>query len=117
MGVAEGLGGRPIQRRGKQNAARYTSIGHVAVIGVALLVIGGKKTNQYAPPPSQKVSVAKPLGQKFTRCLEATDSTAAVAPVDLMVRVQGVVPCFFVAMQGFGKWPARLKAPAANLVV
>jgi RND family efflux transporter MFP subunit len=67
------------------------AIGNVAVIGLALLVYGCKKANQYAPPPPPKVSVAKPVGQKITRYLEATGNTASVATVDLVARVQGFV--------------------------
>jgi RND family efflux transporter MFP subunit len=62
-----------------------------AVIGLALLASGCKKSNQYVPPPPPKVSVAKPLSEKITRYLEATGNTAAVASVDLVARVQGFV--------------------------
>ncbi|HEY4174484.1 MAG TPA: efflux RND transporter periplasmic adaptor subunit [Rhodopila sp.] len=62
-----------------------------AVIGLALVVSGCKKSNQYVPPPPPKVSVAKPLSEKITRYLEATGNTAAVASVDLVARVQGFV--------------------------
>jgi RND family efflux transporter MFP subunit len=65
--------------------------GCVAVIGLILLVAGCKKSNQYAPPPPAKVSVAKPIAQKVTRYLEATGNTASVASVDLIARVQGFV--------------------------
>lgn len=68
-----------------------TSIGYTAVIGLAVLVAGCKKANQYAPPPAAKVSVAKPILHKITRYLEATGNTAAVASVDLIARVQGFV--------------------------
>jgi RND family efflux transporter MFP subunit len=66
-------------------------IGNVAVIGLALLVYGCKKANQYVPPPPPKVSVAKPVAQKITRYLESTGNTASVATVDLVARVQGFV--------------------------
>jgi RND family efflux transporter MFP subunit len=65
--------------------------GYAAVASLALLMAGCKKSNQYAPPPPVKVSVAKPLAQKITRYLEATGNTAAVASVDLVARVQGFV--------------------------
>jgi RND family efflux transporter MFP subunit len=62
-----------------------------AAISLALLASGCKKTNQYAPPPPAKVSVAKPLAEKITRYLEATGNTAPVASVDLVARVEGFV--------------------------
>jgi RND family efflux transporter MFP subunit len=65
------------------------TIGYAVVIGLAVLVNGCKKTNQYVPPPPSKVSVAKPLAEKITRYLEATGNTAAVASVDLVARVEG----------------------------
>jgi RND family efflux transporter MFP subunit len=65
--------------------------GYIAAIGVTLLIVGCKKSNQYAPPPPAKVSVAKPIAQQITRYLEATGNTAAVASVDLVARVQGFV--------------------------
>jgi RND family efflux transporter MFP subunit len=58
---------------------------------VTLLIVGCKKSNQYAPPPPAKVSVAKPIAQQITRYLEATGNTAAVASVDLVARVQGFI--------------------------
>jgi RND family efflux transporter MFP subunit len=64
---------------------------YMAVIGLALLVTGCKKSNQYVQPPPPKVSVAKPVAQKIDRYLEATGNTAAVASVDLIARVQGFV--------------------------
>jgi RND family efflux transporter MFP subunit len=67
------------------------TVGYAAVIGLAVLVNGCKKTNQYVPPPPPKVSVAKPLAEKITRYLEATGNTAAVASVDLVARVEGFV--------------------------
>jgi RND family efflux transporter MFP subunit len=68
-----------------QNAA-----GCIMLVGL-LLVAGCKKSNQYAPPPPPKVSVAKPIAKKITRYLEATGNTAAVASVDLVARIQGFV--------------------------
>ena len=68
-----------------------STMGYVAVLGLALLVSGCKKSNQYAPPPPPKVSVARPIAEKITRYLEATGNTAAVASVDLVARVQGFV--------------------------
>jgi RND family efflux transporter MFP subunit len=65
--------------------------GYGAVISLTLLIAGCKKSNQYAPPPPVKVSVAKPLAQQITRYLDATGNTAAVASVDLIARVQGFV--------------------------
>ena len=44
-----------------------------AIIGLALLTNGCKKSNQYAPPPAPKVSVAKPAAQKITRYLDDHD--------------------------------------------
>jgi multidrug efflux system membrane fusion protein len=70
---------------------RQISLGFSALIALTLLVAGCKKTNQYAPPPAAKVSVAKPLEHKITRYLEPTGNTAAVASVDLIARVQGFV--------------------------
>jgi RND family efflux transporter MFP subunit len=67
-----------------QNLARYA-----AVFGLIMAVAGCKKSNQYAPPPPPKVSVAKPVARKITRYLEATGNTAAVASVDLVARVEG----------------------------
>jgi RND family efflux transporter MFP subunit len=67
-----------------QNVARCA-----AVLGLMVAVAGCKKSNQYAPPPPPKVSVAKPVARKITRYLEATGNTAAVASVDLVARVQG----------------------------
>jgi RND family efflux transporter MFP subunit len=72
-------------RRLRQN------LGYAVIFALALLVAGCKKSNQYAPPPPAKVSVAKPLAQKITRYLEATGNTAAVASVDLVARVEGFV--------------------------
>jgi RND family efflux transporter MFP subunit len=69
-----------------QNLARCA-----AVLGLMLTIAGCKKSNQYAPPPPPKVSVAKPVARKITRYLEATGNTAAVASVDLVARVQGFV--------------------------
>lgn len=68
-----------------------STMGYVAVLGLALLVSGCKKSNQYAPPPPPKVSVARPISEKITRYLEATGNTTAVASVNLMARVQGFV--------------------------
>jgi RND family efflux transporter MFP subunit len=65
--------------------------GYAVVIALIVLVAGCKKSNQYAPPPPAKVSVAKPLAQKVTLYLEATGNTAAVASVDLIARVEGFV--------------------------
>jgi RND family efflux transporter MFP subunit len=65
------------------------SVGYAAIIGLAVLVDGCKRTNQYVPPPPPKVSVARPLAEKITRYLEATGNTAAVASVDLVARVEG----------------------------
>ncbi len=67
------------------------AVGYAAVIGLALIVSGCKKTNRYVPPPPPKVSVAKPVAEKITRYLDATGNTAAVASVDLVARVQGFV--------------------------
>lgn len=78
-------GASKIKKRGGFMLRRLT----VAVIGVGLMVSGCKKSNQYAPPPAAKVSVAKPLAKKITRYLEATGNTAAVASVDLVARVEG----------------------------
>jgi RND family efflux transporter MFP subunit len=69
-----------------RHKARYA-----VVIPLALAVAGCKKSNQYAPPPPAKVTVAKPIAEKVTRYLEATGNTAAVASVDLIARVQGFV--------------------------
>jgi RND family efflux transporter MFP subunit len=66
-------------------------VGCVGAVCLALVVSGCKKTNQYAPPPPPRVSVAKPVEQKITRYLEATGNTAAVASVDLVARIQGFV--------------------------
>src|SRR5882757_8503706 len=65
--------------------------GSAAIVGLALLISSCKKSNEYAPPPPPKVSVAKPVSEKITRYLEATGNTAAVAAVDLVARVQGFV--------------------------
>lgn len=54
-----------------------------------LLIAGCKKSNEYAPPPPAKVSVAKPIPRKITLYLEATGNTVPVAQVDLVARVQG----------------------------
>jgi RND family efflux transporter MFP subunit len=62
-----------------------------AILGLALLVSGCKKSNEYAPPPPPKVSVARPDAEKITRYLEATGNIASVASVDLVARVQGFV--------------------------
>ncbi len=67
-----------------QNMARCA-----VLVGVTLLAAGCKKSNQYAPPPPPKVSVAKPLAQKITRYLEETGNTTAFASVDLVAREQG----------------------------
>ena len=67
------------------------TVGCAAVIGLALSVTGCKKSNQYAPPPPPKVSVARPIAEKITRYLEATGNTAAVNSVDLVARIQGFV--------------------------
>ncbi len=65
--------------------------GCAVLVGVMLVVAGCKKSNQYAPPPPPKVSVAKPVAQKITRYLEATGNTTAFASVDLVARIQGFV--------------------------
>jgi RND family efflux transporter MFP subunit len=65
--------------------------GCAVLVGVMLLATGCKKSNQYAPPPPPKVSVAKPVAQKITRYLEATGNTTAFASVDLVARIQGFV--------------------------
>jgi RND family efflux transporter MFP subunit len=65
--------------------------GYAVVIALALLIAGCKKSNQYAPPPPPKVSVAKPIARNVTLYLEATGNTAAVASVDLVARVEGFV--------------------------
>lgn len=62
-----------------------------AAIAVLLSLGACKKSNQYAPPPPAKVSVAKPIVKPITRYLEVTGNTAAVASVDLVARVQGFV--------------------------
>src|SRR6476469_7170435 len=62
-----------------------------AAIAVLLFLGACKKSNQYAPPPPAKVSVAKPIVKPITRYLEVTGNTAAVASVDLVARVQGFV--------------------------
>jgi len=69
----------------------WNAAGVIAVAGLALVVAGCKKSNQYAPPPPAKVSVARPVAHKITRYLEATGNTASVASVDLIARVQGFV--------------------------
>ena len=61
------------------------------ILALGLPLSGCKKTNQYAPPPPSKVSVAKPLQRKITQYLYANGNTAAVAAVDLVARVQGFV--------------------------
>lgn len=68
-----------------------SALGCAAIIGLALLLSGCKKSNQYAPPPPPKVSVARPIAEKITRYLEATGNTAAIASVDLVARIQGFV--------------------------
>src|ERR1700722_19119828 len=65
--------------------------GSAAIVGLALLIGSCKKSNEYAPPPPPKVSVAKPEAEKITHYLEATGNTASVASVDLVARVQGFV--------------------------
>jgi RND family efflux transporter MFP subunit len=65
--------------------------GCAVLVGVMLLAAGCKKSNQYAPPPPPRVSVAKPVAQKITRYLEATGNTTAFASVDLVARIQGFV--------------------------
>jgi RND family efflux transporter MFP subunit len=70
---------------------RQKTFGCAIVVALALVVSGCKKSNQYAPPPPPKVSVARPEAQQITRYLEATGNTAAVASVDLVARVQGFV--------------------------
>ncbi len=65
--------------------------GCAVLVGVMLMAAGCKKSNQYAPPPPPKVSVAKPVAQKITRYLEATGNTTAFASVDLVARIQGFV--------------------------
>jgi RND family efflux transporter MFP subunit len=59
------------------------------VLGLAVLLTGCKKGNQFVPPPPPKVSVAKPLAEKITRYLNATGNTTAVNSVDLVARVEG----------------------------
>jgi RND family efflux transporter MFP subunit len=67
------------------------TVGYAAIAGLAILLSGCKKSNQYVPPPPPKVSIAKPISEKITRYLDATGNTAAVASVDLVARVQGFV--------------------------
>lgn len=71
--------------------ARISILAGVAVVAGLFALPGCKKSNQYAPPPPPKVSVAKPLFGTITRYLEATGNTTAVASVDLMARIQGFV--------------------------
>ncbi|HQT77625.1 MAG: efflux transporter periplasmic adaptor subunit [Rhodospirillales bacterium 20-64-7] len=66
-----------------------TLAGLAAALGLLVLVSGCKKANQYAPPPPQKVSVAKPISRKITRYLDSTGNTEAIASVDLVARVEG----------------------------
>src|SRR6201996_7254945 len=81
----------PDSRQGG-NMLRFQNLARcAAVLGLVLLVAGCKKSNQYAPPPPPKVSVAKPSEQKITRYLEATGNTASIASVDLVARIQGFV--------------------------
>ena len=54
--------------------------GRLAVALLFLLATGCKKSNQYAPPPAAKVSVAKPIPRKITLYLEATKWYHSVAP-------------------------------------
>ena len=65
--------------------------GYVFVVGLALMLAGCKKSNQYEPPPAAKVRVAKPLAHGVTRYLNATGNTAAVDSVDLVARIEGFV--------------------------
>ncbi len=66
-----------------------TSTGCAVALGLAVLLTGCKKGNQFVPPPPPKVSVAKPIAEKITRYLTATGNTAAVNSVDLVARVEG----------------------------
>lgn len=63
--------------------------GRIVTAALLLLIVGCKKSNEYAPPPPAKVSVAKPIPRKITLYLEATGNTVPVAQVDLVARVQG----------------------------
>jgi RND family efflux transporter MFP subunit len=65
------------------------STGFALALGLAVLLTGCKKGNQFVPPPPPKVSVAKPVAEKITRYLTATGNTAAVNSVDLVARVEG----------------------------
>jgi RND family efflux transporter MFP subunit len=58
----------------------------------ATIALGGcKKQNTLVPPPPPKVTVALPVAKPITRYLEATGNAEAIAQVDLVARVQGVL--------------------------
>lgn len=61
------------------------------VITLLILMCGACKSerNQYAEPPPQEVSVAKPLQQEVTNYLEFTGTTRAVEEVEIRARVSG----------------------------
>jgi RND family efflux transporter MFP subunit len=70
---------------------RKVLVRYVTVAGLVLSISGCKKPNQYAPPPPPKVSVSKPVTRNISRYLEATGNIGAVASVDLVARVEGIV--------------------------
>ena len=61
------------------------------VITLLILMCSACKSerNQYAEPPPQEVSVAKPLQQEVTNYLEFTGTTRAVEEVEVRARVSG----------------------------
>lgn len=63
-----------------------------AVTGICLLPMAGcAPTNQYAPPPPPKVTVARPLVQTVNDYLEESGSTEAVELVQVRARVRGFI--------------------------
>jgi multidrug efflux pump subunit AcrA (membrane-fusion protein) len=61
----------------------------LSLLTVALLALACGDRNVYAPPPSPKVTVSRPVHRPVTDYLEFTGNTAAFNKVQLRARVEG----------------------------
>src|SRR5260370_28464929 len=80
--------------RFKPNGARQRAVANSRIVLViaAFVALSACEQNSFVAPPPPKVDVAVPLQRDITRYLEATGNTAPIKTVDLVARVQGVLP-------------------------